>query len=148
MGALYYTKSETVLLTQDCATNISLSRLVRQSRTTGSRPTFYGKALYNTHPIRQKALEEVGSSTSMEIKPRPLVFIFTFLLPLCFSSILPIDETNQGNKARVAYALAKEVRKKSSNCINHKQNSAKLSHFDKLFDLHRVQTLEHVVNVF
>ena len=114
MGALYYTKStksETVLLTQDCATNISLSRLVRQSRTTGSRPTFYGKALYNTHPIRQKALEEVGSSTSMEIKPRPLVFIFTFLLPLCFSSILPIDETNQGNKARVAYALAKEVRK-------------------------------------
>merc|ERR1712226_1659572 len=58
--------------------------------------------------IRQKALEEVGSSTSMEIKPRPLVFIFTFLLPLCFSSILPIDETNQGNKARVAYALAKE----------------------------------------
>ena len=118
MASLYscFTKSETVLLTQDCATNtqclkimekvafniaseasyvyilsgqnymknakngqfgrifekcdflrnfqtlcnISLSRLV--GTWTGSRPTFYGKALYNTHPIRQKALEEVGSN--------------------------------------------------------------------------------------
>merc|ERR1711983_194552 len=44
----------------------------------------------------------------IESSMRPLVLIFTFLSRLCFSSYLPIDESNQGNKARVAYALAKE----------------------------------------
>ena len=43
------------------------------------------------------------------MKPRPLVPIFAFFLPLCFSLNVPIDEANQGNKARVAYALTKEV---------------------------------------
>ena len=55
---------------------------------------------------------------------RPLVLIFTFLLPFCFSSYLPIDESNQGNKARVAYALAKEVSKNfSKNCKKKKNDS-------------------------
>ena len=40
---------------------------------------------------------------------RPLV-TFSCLFSLCLASIVPLDETNQGNKARVAYNLVKEVR--------------------------------------
>ena len=61
---------------------------------------------------------------------RPLVLIFTFLLPFCFSSYLPIDESNQGNKARVAYALAKEV---SKNLFSkHRKN--RIFEFESIFE--------------
>ena len=39
-------------------------------------------------------------------------FIFVGILLLVFgvaSAFLPIDESDQGNKARIAYSLAKEV---------------------------------------
>ena len=41
---------------------------------------------------------------------KPLI-LGGFLISLCLASpsFFPLDETNQGNKARVAYNLAKEV---------------------------------------
>ena len=50
---------------------------------------------------------EPGTTLS---KMKPLI-LGGFLISLCFASpsILPIDESNQGNKARIAYNLAKEV---------------------------------------
>ena len=43
-------------------------------------------------------------------KMRPLI-LGGFLISLCLASpsFFPLDETNQGNKARIAYNLAKEV---------------------------------------
>lgn len=34
---------------------------------------------------------------------------FTILFPLCWSIFVPIDESAQGNKARIAYKLIREV---------------------------------------
>ena len=68
--------------------NISLSRLV--GTWTGSRPTFYGKALYNTHPIRQKALEEVGSNPAWDLLSLFSLFCCHFASHLIYPSMNPI----------------------------------------------------------
>ena len=50
------------------------------------------------------------------MRPQVLVIIFSVIFPLSWASavytkfpVLPIDETRQGNKARVPYDLRREV---------------------------------------
>ena len=45
---------------------------------------------------------------------KPFIFVGILIVSLSFkwaSAFLPIDESDQGNKARIAYSLAKEVSK-------------------------------------
>ena len=45
---------------------------------------------------------------------KPFIFVGILIVSLSFEwafAFLPIDESDQGNKARIAYSLAKEVSK-------------------------------------
>ena len=75
-------------------------------------PTFYFHSILGSSEI-----EVVGAM-------KPFIFVGILLLFGLASAFLPIDESDQGNKARIAYSLAKEVGTEINNvCIEKKSYS-------------------------